>query len=75
MAQVTLYLDDELLTRLRQTAARERVSQSQFVAKLIRQAVDDRWPEDVLALAGALPAFATADELRADIGADVARVL
>jgi hypothetical protein len=75
MAEVTLYLDDELLTRQRATAARECLSWNQFVAKLIRQAVDERWPEDVLALAGALPAFATAVELRADIGADAAHLL
>jgi len=50
------------------------MSQSQFVATLIRQALDDWWPEDVLALAGALPDFPNADQLHADIGADVARV-
>lgn len=75
MAQLTLYLDDELLTRLRASAARQHVSQSQFVANLIRQAVDDRWPEEVLALAGALPTFPLAEELRANMGADAPRVL
>ena len=75
MAQVTLYLDDELLIRLRASAAREQVSQSQFVANLIRQAVEDRWPEDVLALAGAIPAFPLAHELRAHMAPDAPRVL
>jgi metal-responsive CopG/Arc/MetJ family transcriptional regulator len=75
MAQITLYLDDALLTRLRASAARQQVSQSQFVSNLIRQAVDDKWPEDVLALAGALPAFPDAKGLRADLGVDAPRVL
>ena len=75
MAQITLYLDDALQARLREHAARQQVSQSQFVANLIRQAVDDRWPEDVLALAGTLRSFPDADELRAASGADAPRVL
>jgi len=75
MAQITLYLDDALQARLRESAARQQVSQSQFVANLIRQAVDDRWPEDVLALAGALQDFPSAEELRAAAGADAPRVL
>ena len=70
MAQITLYLDDALLSRLRASAARQRMSQSQFVANLIRQDVDDRWPEDVLALVGALPDFPYPEALRAELGAD-----
>lgn len=75
MARITLYLDDALPARLRESAARQQVSQSQFVANLIRQAVDDRWPEDVLALAGALQHSPSAEELRAAEGADAPHVL
>ena len=75
MAQITLYLEEALMTRLRESAARQHVSQSQYVANLIRKAVDDHWPEDVLALAGALPAFPQAEELRAAEGTDAERVL
>lgn len=75
MAHITLYLDDALMARLRESAAREQVSQSQFVANLVRQAVGHRWPDEVLALAGALPGFPAADDLRATEGTDADRVL
>lgn len=66
MAQVTLYIDKATQTRL-------RVSQSQFVAALIRRATDDRWPDDVLALAGSVPDFPEAKALRAGEAADAPR--
>jgi predicted transcriptional regulator len=75
MAQITLYLDDALQARLKASAAKQQMSQSQFVAQLIRHAVDDHWPDEVLALAGAAPDFPVVDELRAPAAADVARVL
>lgn len=75
MAQITLYIDDALQARLRESSARLRVSQSQFVADLIRQAVDDRWPAEVLALAGSVPDFPDTQALRTTDTADVPRVL
>lgn len=75
MAQITLYIDDALQARLRESSARLRVSQSQFVADLIRQAVANHWPDEVLALAGSIPDFPTADGLRAGQAADAPRVL
>ena len=75
MAQITLYLDDALQALLKASAARHQLSQSQFVAQLIRRAVDDQWPQDVLALAGALPEFPQAEALRASAGADPLREL
>lgn len=64
MAQITLYIDDRTQARLREAAARTKVSQSQFVADLIRRATAEQWPEDVLALAGSIPDFPHADQLR-----------
>ena len=39
MAQITLYLDDATQAKLRDAAARRKVSQSQFVADLIRRSL------------------------------------
>jgi hypothetical protein len=64
MAQITLYIDEATQTRLREVAARKRISQSQFVAELIRSATDDHWPDEVLALSGSVPDFPTAAALR-----------
>ena len=73
MAQVTLYIDESTQARLREAAARQQVSQSQYVAELIRQATDPSWPEEVLALAGSLPDFPSAETLREGLGPDAAR--
>lgn len=73
MAQITLYIDDAVQARLRAAAAREQVSQSQFVAALIRRAIDDQWPDEALALAGSLPDFPDAEALRAGEATDTPR--
>ncbi|MEN9418076.1 MAG: hypothetical protein RI988_1696 [Pseudomonadota bacterium] len=72
MAQVTLYLDDTLLAKMRETAAALGISQSQFVTNLIREAHREHWPQDVLLLAGALPRFPLPEALRAEEGAAAA---
>lgn len=75
MAQITLYIDDATQARLREAAALRKVSQSQFVADLIRRATDDAWPAAVLALAGSVPDFPLAEELRAGLPPDLERAL
>lgn len=73
MAQITLYIDDGTQAKLRDAAARRKVSQSQFVADLIRQATAADWPPEVLALAGSIPDFPLAETLRAGQPADAER--
>ncbi len=75
MAQITLYIDESTQRRLRDAATQRKVSQSQFVADLIRRATDDAWPAAVLALAGSVPDFPLAEELRSDLPADLEREL
>ncbi|HQC96397.1 MAG TPA: CopG family transcriptional regulator [Aquabacterium sp.] len=75
MAQITLYIDDATQAKLREAAAQRKVSQSQFVADLIRRATDDAWPAAVLALAGSIPDFPLAEELRAGLAPDPERDL
>lgn len=73
MAQITLYVDDGTLASLRQAAEQRMVSQSQFVADLIRKATASQWPAEVLNLFGSMPEFPLADELRAGQGEDAPR--
>lgn len=73
MAQLTLYIDDATQKRLREGAALRKVSQSQFVAELIRKATANEWPPEVLALAGSIPDFPLAEELRAGLPPDLPR--
>lgn len=73
MAQITLYLDDELETRLRAAARSANLSQSRWVANLIAEKLHDEWPATVAALAGAWADMAEAEALRAGLGRDAAR--
>lgn len=73
MAQITLYLDDELEARLRVAARSANLSQSRWVANLIAEKLHDEWPATVVALAGAWADIPEAEALRAELGQDAAR--
>ena len=73
MAQITLYIDAATQARLRDAAAQQKVSQSQFVADLIRRATDNVWSSQALALFGSDPDIPLADELRAGLPPDPER--
>ena len=73
MAQITLYIDEATQARLREAAAQRKVSQSQFVADLIRRATANAWPPEALAMFGSIPDFPMAEELRAGLPPDPER--
>ncbi|NDG41629.1 MAG: CopG family transcriptional regulator [Betaproteobacteria bacterium] len=73
MAQITLYIDAATQARLRDAASQQMVSQSQFVADLIRRATDNVWSPQALALFGSDPDFPLADELRAGLPPELER--
>lgn len=73
MAQVTIYLDDELLSRSRAAAEAAGLSLSAWLARLVRERTRDQWPDDVAALAGAWRDLPSTDELRAAQVADTPR--
>ena len=65
MGQITLYLDDETLKKVRSRAKAAGVSQSRWVADLITRGESaSEWPRAVAELAGAWPDAPLADELR-----------
>ena len=73
MAQVTLYLDDETKERMRRAAKAAGMSQSRWLAELVRRGTANEWPAEVRELAGAWPDFPEAEELRRASGRDVRR--
>ena len=73
MSQVTLYLDEETAERMRQAAQRDGVSQSQWVACLIRERTRTDWPAEVRALAGAWADMPLSEEIRGVAAGDVER--
>jgi hypothetical protein len=73
VAQVTLYLDEETIKRMRREARASGLSQSRWLAELVRERTATRWPDAVRELAGAWDAFPETDELRRSAGRDVKR--
>lgn len=63
MPQLSLYLPDELMARLRIRATEASVSLSAFVTELLESELADAWPEAVANLAGAWPDFPTREDL------------
>ena len=73
MAQVTIYLDPDTAAKARAAAKEAGLSQSRWIAGLIRRHTEIEWPGAVLRLAGSWPDFPDAAEIRAGLGADTPR--
>jgi hypothetical protein len=73
MSQVTLYLDGEAENLLRQSAQAAGLSNSKWVAQLIKKHARQEWPTELKALAGSFADFPLRDnELQQ--GIDMPRV-
>jgi hypothetical protein len=73
MGQVTLYVDAETENRIREAARVAGVSQSRWLADLIREKTSTEWPPSIVALAGAWADMPTAEQLREGLGEDTPR--
>ena len=73
MGQVTLYLDVETEARMKEAASAAGVSQSRWLADLIRERTANEWPDSIAALAGSWADMPTAEDLRQSPGEDVPR--
>ncbi len=73
MGQVTIYLDEETVIRMKEAARSQGLSQSQWVARLIRERTRNEWPATVVALAGAWADLPLSAEIRSTAGADTDR--
>jgi hypothetical protein len=73
MGQVTIYLDKELEQKMMQAAQAAHLSKSKWIARIIKQNINDEWPESISQLSGSWADFPSIDELRSKIGDDVPR--
>lgn len=73
MGQVTIYLDDEIESKMRVSAKAMHLSQSKWIANLIKEKVVDEWPESVRELVGSWEDFPSAEEIRGTMGKDSLR--
>jgi hypothetical protein len=73
MAQVTLYMDDDTMSRMRLAAEQAGLSMSAWLAQLVRERTRTEWPREVQALAGAWRDAPGAEALRQDEPPDLPR--
>lgn len=73
MAQVTVYMDDETLGRLRAAAEEAGLSVSAWLARQVRDETRGAWSAEVRALAGSWKDMPLAEELRGTEPSDVPR--
>jgi hypothetical protein len=73
MANLTIYLPDEVEREVRRAADESNMSVSKWVADRVGKSLETLWPAEFLALAGAFPDFPEAEELRQGYGEDVSR--
>ena len=70
MGQITIYLDDETDRKMKRVVRSQHISQSKWVAELIRDRLCEQWPESVRQIPGSWKEAPTAEELRADLDRD-----
>ena len=73
MAQITIYLPDEVEKKARKAAKSDGKSVSRWIADRLVDELDHAWPKAVLDAAGAIPDFPDLAELRKGYGPDSPR--
>ena len=74
MGQVTIYLDNSIETKMKETAKSNHVSVSKWVAGIIEEKIATEWPPNIVKLAGSWKEdFPTIEELRSSLGKDSPR--
>ena len=74
MGQVTIYIDDNLETKMKEAAKSSDLSVSKWVARIIEEKMETEWPQDIVGLAGSWKDdFPAIEELRLNLGSDSPR--
>ena len=73
MAQVTIYIPNDLESKVKATAASLGLSVSKFIAAVLAQKVQSEWRQETKELSGAWQDFPSLEEIRAAEGIDASR--
>ena len=73
MPNLTVYLRKDVDAKVRKAARAEGITVNRWITDHIARLVDDSWPPEFLALAGAFPDFPEVEELRKGYGKDAPR--
>jgi hypothetical protein len=73
MAQITIYLPDEIENKARKAAKVKGTSVSRWIAERVVETLEHAWRKGVLDAAGAIPEFPDLKEIRTGYGKDATR--
>ena len=74
MGQVTVYLENDIETKLKTAAKISNLSVSKWVANIIQERMSTEWPQEVVRLAGSWQDdFPSLKEIRSTQGIDTKR--
>ena len=73
MAQVTIYIPNDLESQIKAMASSLNISISKFISTLLEQKVQNEWSYSGKKLAGSWDDFPTLQEIRANQGQDALR--
>lgn len=73
MAQVTIYIPNDLESQVKDMAASLNISISKFISNILEQKVQNEWSSSSRELAGSWGDFPTLEEIRSNQGQDVER--
>jgi len=73
MAQVTIYIPNDLEVQIKAMAGSLNISISKFISTILEQKVQNEWSSSSRKLAGIWDDFPTLEEIRANQGTDAER--
>jgi len=73
MAQVTIYMDNNLEKKIKELALGAGVSISKFISSALEQKVNNNWNPETAKLEGSRNEFITLEEIRASDAQDACR--
>lgn len=73
MAQVTIYIPNDLETQIKEMASSLNISISKFISTILERKVQNEWSHETRKVAGSWDDFPMLEEIRAREGRDVQR--
>ena len=73
MAQITIYINSELESKVKKIASSLNISISKYIATMVEKNIQDSWNPKVKKLAGIWSDFPTIEEIRNNNAKDIKR--
>jgi len=64
MAQVTIYMDNKLESKVKELASSTGVSISKFISKILEKKITNTWSDEVIELSGKWNDFISVEDIR-----------